>query len=297
MTAGAHPARRAEQRDIPGLQDLWQLVFRDEQEDIACFFETFFEPELTAVITEGERPLAAAYAIPVGSLVVPGREPVDCAMIYAVATHPDARGRGWGASVTQAAAELAAARGYSAVVLKPADDGLFGFYEKHSVFREFFETYTALWDRPRDGASTPLYSVREVRPGEYRDLRRRFLDGRMYIDMDERALSYQARLSRATGGYLAALYSGAEPVGCAVLERAEETILVKELLLDRGCTIDGAMTALAGAHPAGRYVVRTPQGPLAGAAGPLRFGMLRPVPGLGGTLTPEGVAWYGLAFD
>ena len=57
--------------DIPALKALWHEVFGDDIADIDRFFETFYAPDLTAVIHDGGTPVAAAYAVPSGELVLP----------------------------------------------------------------------------------------------------------------------------------------------------------------------------------------------------------------------------------
>ena len=80
-------------------------------------------------------PCPRAYILPVGDLASSGRScGPNCAMLYAIATLPEYRGHGYGEAVTRAAAELAVQKGFPAVVLKPADDGLFDFYKKRHGF-------------------------------------------------------------------------------------------------------------------------------------------------------------------
>ena len=106
--------RQAERGDIPALKALWQLVFGDTDEFLDAFFELLFPDCRVAVMEEGGRIAAAAYAI--------GLENIR--YIYAVATHPDYRGKGYGEAVT-----LAAAKGEPAY-LYPASEGLRGWYAR-----------------------------------------------------------------------------------------------------------------------------------------------------------------------
>jgi GNAT superfamily N-acetyltransferase len=308
---GDRMTRTASARDVPALKALWQTVFGDDAEDIDYFFDVYFSPGLTAVIGAPEAPAAAAYALPVGDLILPDGEivlrdamRVPCAMIYAVATHPEFRGRGYGAAVSRAAERLAVGAGFPAAVLKPADAGLFDFYEKHTDFRPFFGAYE--FKLTRDQLTpAPAWTPSPVSPGEYRRLRNRFLAGLAYIDADERALGYQQHLSALAGGGLYALLEGGNAVGCAIAEKgggaiAEKggnDVVIKELLAADGCRLLDAVSALASLLDSRRYLVRTPTPSEEAHGAPVPFGMLLPVAGLERCRSAQSATWYGPAFD
>ena len=104
----------AQERDIPALKALWKLVFVDTDELIDAFFELLFPDCRTAVVEEDGGIVAAAYAVALE----------NARYVYAVATHPDYRGKGYGEAVT-----CAAAAGESAD-LYPAAEGLRGWYAR-----------------------------------------------------------------------------------------------------------------------------------------------------------------------
>ena len=287
-------------QNVQALKALWHEVFGDDFQDIDRFFDTFYTPELTAVILDSDAPVAAAYAVPSGALVLPDGRRFGCAMIYAVATAPACRGRGYGAAVTEAAAELARRAGCPAVVLKPADSGLFDFYEKHTDFRPFFEVYETELTRGQLMSASPL-SARLVTPAEYRRLRNSFLAGGTYVDMDDRGLGYQEALCASSGGGLFAMeYCGDDggTCACAFAERVGDKLLVKELLLSEGCRPEEALASLAAATEAERFYLRTPKA-LPGVPGAARimFGMMLSIDGVGLPETDQSAVWYGPAFD
>ena len=122
---------------ITELKNLWHTVFGDAPSVIDAYFDAFYTPDLTATeFVDGEL-AAAAYVLPAGELVC-GDCREKCAHIYAVAVYPKFRGRGLGVSVTNLATEKAKKAGFSAVVLHPAEESLFGFYEKHCGFKTCF---------------------------------------------------------------------------------------------------------------------------------------------------------------
>jgi GNAT superfamily N-acetyltransferase len=340
--------RLAEEGDMISLKALWKTVFGDDADDIDHFFSTYFSPDLTTVIDDGGKPVSAAYILPVGELVpacrkdgLPGdrrypeqdsairrypeqdradrRYPV--AMLYAIATHPDKRGRGYGEAVTRAAYAQALKKGYPAVVLKPADDGLFGFYEKRTDFREFFsvrvDEYAARELLPAGAAATAShsgdsgteqpagcfrFSFMPVSSAAYRHIRQWFLAGSSYIDFDERALSYQQYLCQKAGGGLYALRPGGAAVGnagaavgCAVIEPEGDAVCLKELLLSPDCRAADAVRAAAELLKAEKYIVRTMSD--SGDEHNRRFGMMAPIRTCSNAPYVHSVKWYGPAFD
>ena len=85
-------ARKGEEES---LMSLWATVFGDDRDCILSFFNTLYAPERAFVIEADSRIVSAAYVIPFG----------EVRYIYAVATHPDYRRRGYGKAVTLAASE------------------------------------------------------------------------------------------------------------------------------------------------------------------------------------------------
>lgn len=293
--------RLAENQDVPHLKALWKTVFGDSDADIDHFFGTWFAPELTVVIDGadvihgGTRPVSVAYILPVGDLVLPEGERLKCAMLYAIATLPEWRGHGYGEAVTRAAGELAVQKGFPAIVLKPADDGLFEFYAKHTGFREFSSAFMTEFADNELPSYDPRYTLTPVSPPKYRSLRQGFLGHVTYIDMDERGLTYQLNLSATSGGGLYALLYDGHNAGCAAIERDDGAVSIKELLLSEGCRMIDAVSAAAQLLPAKKYDVRSLSddgNPEKGAY--RRFGMIA-----GCTDIPyvHSAKWYGIAFD
>lgn len=170
------------------LKKLWHTVFGDDYVIINKFFDTFYSRELCAVKHLNGRLCAAAYVLPVGELICDNKRE-KCAHIYAVAVYPEYRGRGYGIEVTKKAAELAIKAGYTAVVLHPADEGLFGFYEKHCGFHTaFFDSVMPAMPKKAERISITAYGA----------LRETLLQDRDHIALDERALDYFV----STGGEL-----------------------------------------------------------------------------------------------
>ena len=104
--------RHSRPGDEAALRRLWAAVYGPEEVFMNGFFDSVYVPGSAAVADADGDIVAAAYVIPFG----------QARYIYAVGTHPDYRGRGFGKAVT-----LLAARDEPAY-LCPADDGLRDWY-------------------------------------------------------------------------------------------------------------------------------------------------------------------------
>ena len=85
------PSRKGDEN---ALKALWREVFGDTDEYIDAFFQNVYQPGMASVIEEDGTVVAAAYAVPFGAV----------RYIFAVATKPEYRGRGYGRAVVFAAA-------------------------------------------------------------------------------------------------------------------------------------------------------------------------------------------------
>ena len=108
---------------ICDLKTLWQLVFQEPMEAIDAFFATGFSLDRCRYLTQNDIPVSALYWL-------------DCeyeggklAYIYAIATHPDFRGKGLASQLLVDTHAHLKEMGYAGAVLKPAK-GLFPFYER-----------------------------------------------------------------------------------------------------------------------------------------------------------------------
>ncbi len=101
---------------------LYDLAFPGEPEAFtAALFDRYF-PEHLRVICEGERPVSMLFSIPCPVQTENGTLPAR--YIYAVATHPDYRGKGLAKQLLAAEAER------YPIFLRPMSPSLFDFYAK-----------------------------------------------------------------------------------------------------------------------------------------------------------------------
>ena len=141
------------------LKMLWHQAFGDGEEFIDLFFRTGFSPDRCQYLTENGQLTAALYWL-------------DCAYrdqkqayIYAVATHPDHRGKGLCRKLMEMTHQILARQGYTAALLRPADEGLRRMY-RNMGYR------TATLVSEFDCTAGVAVPIREIGTEEYARLRR-----------------------------------------------------------------------------------------------------------------------------
>ena len=110
------------------LRELWHSVFGDSYEYIDAFFATYRCEDVAHTLSVGGRLVSALYALPF-TLYYDGKG-VAAAYIYAVATAPEYRGRGYMALLMRNVERLLADRGVRFIYLLPASDSLRAYYAR-----------------------------------------------------------------------------------------------------------------------------------------------------------------------
>lgn len=213
--------------DVPSIRELWSLAFGDSGAYMDAFLTHChsLHPERTLVLEE-DGVVCSMTTWMDTAFVTPDRTEHPAAYIYAVATHPNARSRGFAAKVLAWAEEHLRALGYAAMTTVPSEPSLHNYYGSLG-FRECF-----CHDEVRlaPSASTCHLPLEAIPPQTYTDLREAILGNIPHIHLPVEAAAYQAGCSAISGG---GLYSVQTPSGAALLctEGMEDgTLLVKELL-------------------------------------------------------------------
>ena len=110
--------------DVPALKSLWRECFGDGEDYLDFYFRNRFVPEDTLLVHEDGAPVAML------TLMNVTRNGETGFYLYAVATHPDFRGRGLQRILNGYAEEVMRQRGGSFCCLVPAEEYLFRFYKK-----------------------------------------------------------------------------------------------------------------------------------------------------------------------
>lgn len=118
--------------DEPFLWKLWTLCFGGPEDYLDLYFQNRFVPEDTLIAREN--------GVPVAMLTLMNARIGDHKgfYIYAVATHPDYQGRGLQRQLDSYTVDVMRKRGGEFCCLVPAEESLFGFYEKLGYGVDFY---------------------------------------------------------------------------------------------------------------------------------------------------------------
>ena len=184
------------------LSRLWQIAFDDQPRAVRFFFQNRFRPEDCLVYRRDGKIAAALYLLP-ASLKIAGIA-YRAHYIYAAATLPEYRGRGYMAALLEAAGQKGWARGeaYSAVL--PATEPLYRFYAKAGYVPYYKVVQVAFTKQELSGLTVAVHlGNREwllpdfKRLAATRNARLTNREGSLQWDGD--ALAYAAGYSRVFG--------------------------------------------------------------------------------------------------
>lgn len=278
----------------PELSRLWQVCFQEPARPADFFLNNCFSPEDCLVYRVGETVAAALYLLP--ARVASPAGPVRAHYIYAAATLPRYRGRGYMASLLACAGMAGARRGdrYSAVL--PASRGLYDLYAK-SGYVSFFRarSVTVPAERLKEKAAVPFCGRAVPDFRRLAALRDSCLTGRFgSVLWDAKMLWFAAGMGAVYGDRLVCSPSGNAYALCRPLDGR---CAVLEAMVGRNAFPELA-AALLREMPAPEYRFRLPADGLFPGEGTLsEFGMIKPI---GGSLPEEirsDAPYLGMALD
>lgn len=255
----------ASERDTDAIQKLWQTCFGDGEEYIQFYLENRFETENMLVIHEDGRPVSMASFFP-AELVKDG-ERIPVRYVYAVATLPEYRRKGYASEIIKYAFQ----KYQEPLILQPAGEDLEAYYEKLG-FQNYFAKDSFEMTRVFTGKTktevSQMESVsgedrqhaddegncneaeavcshadcecvhagwcfKEITPSEYKKIRDAYYEERDYISWNDAAIEYAVFENNFCGGSARKLVSveNAEDWIAENTEEAEENR--EELLLYR----------------------------------------------------------------
>ncbi len=213
---------------------LWSQVFGDD----AAFQRDFYAlTDLSGplVLTEDGQ-VQAMLALPEVTLTFPDGWSVKGGYVYALATHPEGRGRGYAGLLLRYACEILRKRQADCVLTVPAQPSLFSFFAKNGFAPAF--RHRRVTARP---AAAP---ARPISPEAYDALRESLLASTTHVVQGPGQMAFQQRLCPHPGSGLYRLELAHGP-GCAAVECWPGAPVVKELLCDPLDEGQGAAAAAA----------------------------------------------------
>lgn len=246
--------RPAKPEELEREKELWKLCFGDDDAYIDYFYEKRPITDTLVLLEDGV--LWTMLALFPVEVVLPDGEKLKSAYIYALATHPDVRKKGFGRFILSYVDFYLKEQGMDCVTIEPAEAALHRFFSS-AGFSECFALRKVEMMNYMAGKRTEGDTMESVSPAEYRAIRERLLAGNLYVSYDEDVLDYQRGVvQNAGGGLYRLMVDGVE--GCACAEfTAEETVGVKELIIPTP-QMPRAAALLADELSAVRYHIRTP---------------------------------------
>jgi GNAT superfamily N-acetyltransferase len=241
--------------DLERQKELWRLAFGDGDGYIEAYYASRYRPEETLVLKEGGVVMSMLAGLPMALCSADGGS-FPGAYVYALATHPDGRGQGYGEFLLKYADFRFQEEKKACALVVPAEPSLHGYFAR-AGFREAFAHWE--WEEAYTEGETPTGRIRAAEPAAYNEVRNRLLRGRCHVACDEEAIRLQKVFSRLSGGdiYLLDLPEGQ---GCAAAERTGTGgVIVKELLVPDGAR-SSAAALLKKQLPAPGYRFRVPAG-------------------------------------
>ena len=212
--------------DIPAMRELWALAFGDSGPYVDNFFDNYYQPERMIVLEENGivRAMTAWFDT---AFVLSDGEECRAAYLYAVATHPDCRGRGLAGRLLAWADDHFRALDIPVVTTVPAEPSLHNFFGANG-FEECF-SHDELTAPPPLPGSAP-FSLDRVTPRMYGELREALLAGTSHIRFPVDALTYQAGCCCISDGGLYAADTGSGVALLCAEGMADGRLMLKELL-------------------------------------------------------------------
>jgi len=290
--------RFAKKGETTRQKEIWKLSFGDSDQYIDFYYTHRYQEDETLLLLEGGEIATMLTLLPVRVITSTGAS-LNSTMVYALATHPQYRYRGYATRLLEFASRHLGQQENFFSVIVPAGKKLFDYYRSQG-FRDFFFVRQLSFHRQKleslpVGANS--CTITGISPQEYNLIREKQLSGKTHVSYSIEDIDYQRKLSQRSGADIYGLaVEGTQ--GCAVIEMlGKDRVLIKELLI-ADHFIPTAVRQIAQLLPAEKYILRTP--PFLGnrLEGSIRpFGMIRANQGVDPATIPDGPGYLGLAFD
>lgn len=205
------------------IKELWMEAFGGDSIYADMFLRRRAEEKNTLLYLQGETLCAMLFILP--CRLVFGSTSYSCAYLYAVATGREYRGRGFSTALLDAAYKLCSERGYDVCALSPAEEGLFGFYEKRGYATQgYVKNLYISGKQLAVTSSVPLLSP--VSGRELITLRKEAFST-AYLEWDSRAMDYIVAENEFSGGRFYRYSLGGER-GFLSCTPTKQQLLIKE---------------------------------------------------------------------
>lgn len=280
------------------LAKIWEVCFEEPVRPAKYFLNNYFRPENCLIYQMNEKVAAVVYLLP--AHIATETNPAQAHYIYAAATLPQYRGRGYMAALMAAAALVGANRGDQYSVVLPANPGLYELYGK-SDYTTFFQlkTQSVTLDQMCTLSESGLVNKTLLTYSQLNELRRSKLGIGSVLWSDE-AFCFADGIGKIYGDKLICSRTGNKPAYAICRRVDEDNCSVLELMADSDTIGDLAANIIC-TVPAQNYSIRLPaDSTLFGQEGEKSdFGMIKPIGGtvLNQLIQASHTPYLGLSLD
>mgnify|MGYP002544266180 FL=1 len=236
-------------------RELWRTAFGDEEEVIDCFYQCCYRSEDMLVLAEDGRICTMLALLPM-ELVAPAGQSASAWYVYALATDPDQRKKGFGRQLLHYADFYLRERLADCLTVVPAEPSLHRYFSTVG-FQPCFATRKLELLPAMISPANRADALEQTGAAVYNRIREAQLEGGSRVRYSDDLIEYQKGLAELSGAGLYQISVEGE-TGCAAVEYVDrDSVLCKELLISPA-HMERAVALIAARHPARRYHVRTP---------------------------------------
>lgn len=240
---------RAEESDKTELKKLWQTVFGDK-DDVVDYFFDYAAEYYDAYVYRCDGKIVSAFYL-LDADIVTASERKKCKYLYAAATLPEYRNRGFMGEMIEYAAEYLKNKGFDCLFLCPAEESLFGYYEKFGFKSAFKENYYNINKSDLVKYKNSRYFCSEV---SYSDIRKN-IPSETYVDFSDGFIDFAAFCNKKYGFRQDAVFDDEDKV--VILGSGENGRLVIEEAVSENGNYKNILSVLADSEFES-FVLKTP---------------------------------------
>lgn len=239
------------------LQEIWKVCFEEQPAPVSYFFDTYFKTQNCLVYEASGQPVAMVHLLP--AQIVHENSLIQAHYIYAAATSPEHRSKGYMSALLKRAAEVGAERGDMYSFLLPSQSDLYRYYGQLGYLPYFQTNFVTLSSHELGALAAGgqkgdivlnYQQVESVRSAQ-------LLTASGSVIWSERAISYAIGISKLYGGQLICAQAG-DHYGYALCSATDgETCTVVEIIAGES-TIADLLATILHQIPAQTYRFRLP---------------------------------------